>query len=149
MQVYVYPTSSGNVFNLSEAEGGGNYWSDWTSPDEDGDGFVDSPYTFDGGEDNLPWTEMNGWLGKMIGNLAGKVFGMNLQAGIENGLDAKLDTALQALEDINENNDVAAINTLEAFINAVEAQRGNKISDTNADDLIAAAQAIINQLNAG
>jgi hypothetical protein len=43
------------VFNLSEAQGGGNYWSDWTSPDVDPeDGFVDLPYVFSGGQDNLP-----------------------------------------------------------------------------------------------
>lgn len=37
---------------------GGNYWSDHTSPDADGDGFVDVPYEWD----NLPWTVPNGWL---------------------------------------------------------------------------------------
>jgi parallel beta-helix repeat protein len=46
--------SSGNVFNLAKEEGGGNYWSDWTGPDADGDGFVDSPYVFYGGQDNFP-----------------------------------------------------------------------------------------------
>ncbi len=46
---------SGNVFNLP-APMGGNYWSSWTSPDSDNDGFVDSPYVFTGGQDNLPLT---------------------------------------------------------------------------------------------
>jgi len=46
---------SSNPFNLA-APVGGNYWSDWTTPDDDGDGFVDSPYVFYGGQDNLPWT---------------------------------------------------------------------------------------------
>jgi parallel beta-helix repeat protein len=44
---------SGNVFNLA-APTGGNYWSNWTGPDVDGDGFVDFPYVFNGGQDNLP-----------------------------------------------------------------------------------------------
>jgi hypothetical protein len=79
----------------------------------------------------------------MIEELVGTVIGLNLQSGIENSLDAKLDAALNALDDLNENNDVAAINSLNAFINAVEAQRGNKISNEDADMLIAAAQAII------
>jgi len=48
---------------------------------------------------------------------------------------------------VNTNNDVAAINTLEAFIAAVEAQRGNKISEADADDLIASAQEIIELLS--
>ena len=54
-----YPTTTyltgPNIFNLP-APTGGNYWSEWTSPDSDGDGFVDVPYMFDGGADNLPLT---------------------------------------------------------------------------------------------
>jgi hypothetical protein len=46
---------TGNIFNL-ERPIGGNYWSGWTSPDDDGDGFVDYPYIFTGGQDNLPLT---------------------------------------------------------------------------------------------
>ena len=56
-------------------------------------------------------------------------------------------TPLRALEDENENNDIAAINTLGAFINAVEAQRGKKIPEAEADALIAAAQEIIELLS--
>jgi len=80
-------------------------------------------------------------------DLAQDVIALNLQEGISNSLDAKLEAAMQALDDINENNDVAAINTLEAFINAVEAQRGNKISEADADALIASAQEIIELLS--
>ncbi len=58
-----------------------------------------------------------------------------------------LNAAFGALEDENENNDAAAVNTLEAFINAVEAQRGKKIPEAEADALIAAAQEIIEQLS--
>ncbi|MCZ6726233.1 MAG: hypothetical protein O7A98_02625, partial [Acidobacteria bacterium] len=53
-----------------------------------------------------------------------------------------------ALQDMNENNDQAAINRLGAFINAVEAQRGNQISNPDADALTAAAQAIIDLISA-
>ncbi|MEW6573615.1 MAG: NosD domain-containing protein [Bacillota bacterium] len=58
---------TGNVFNL-DRPAGGNYWSNWTGPDTNGDGFVDSPYVFERrnrlyyGQDNLPWTRENGWL---------------------------------------------------------------------------------------
>jgi parallel beta-helix repeat protein len=52
---------SGNIFNLAKPLGG-NYWSDWTTPDNDHDGFVDNPYVFTGGQDNLPWTRQDGWL---------------------------------------------------------------------------------------
>ncbi len=51
---------AGNIFNLP-APAGGNYWSSWTTPDANGDGFVDSPYVFMGGQDNLPWAVPNGW----------------------------------------------------------------------------------------
>ena len=71
----------------------------------------------------------------------------NLQQGISNSLDTKLDAALEALNDVNVNNNQAAINSLQAFINAVEAQRGNKITNEQADTLIAEAQAIISSLS--
>ena len=63
--------------------------------------------------------------------------------GIENSLDAKLDSAVQALADMNDNNDVAAINSLQAFINAVQAQGGEKIPEAEADALISAAEGTI------
>ena len=71
-----------------------------------------------------------------------RVVEMNLQNGIENSLDSKLDAALDALDDVNLNNDGAARNSLQAFINAVEAQRGNKLTDAQADQLIGSAQEI-------
>ena len=80
--------------------------------------------------------------------LIDKVVVMNLQQGIENSLDSKLDAVSKALDDVNENNDIAAINALQAFINALEAQRGNKISEADADALIADAQQIIDLLMA-
>jgi len=53
--IYTYVSPwTGNVFNLDRPIGG-NYWSDWTGPDDDGDGFVDYPYVFTNGQDNLPW----------------------------------------------------------------------------------------------
>ena len=73
---------------------------------------------------------------------------INLHHGIANSLDAKLDAALGALTDLNQNNDGAAINSLNAFINAVQAQAGKKIAQADADDLIASAQAILAPLQA-
>jgi len=80
-------------------------------------------------------------------DLTENIFDLELQRGIENSLLAKLNAALGALEDENENNDIAAINCLGAFINAVEAQRGKKIPEADADDMIASAQGIIAVLN--
>ena len=36
---------------------GGNWWSDWTAPDADHDGFVDAAYVFTGGQDDYPFAD--------------------------------------------------------------------------------------------
>ncbi len=82
----------------------------------------------------------------LLDDLALDIIDLELQ-GLGNSLLAKLDTALQKLADDNDKNDVAAINSLQAFINAVEAQSGKKISQEDADTLIAAAQQIIDILS--
>jgi len=142
---------STSMFNLAKPVGC-NYWSDWTTPDDDRDGFVDEPYVISewvGLQDNLPWTVSNGWLTapQRILALVQDVEALNFQHGILNSLDAKLEAAVQALDDVNQCNNVAAINTLRAFINAVRAQSGNKLAEEEANDLIAQAQAIIDLLN--
>ena len=73
---------------------------------------------------------------------------LNLSVGIENSLDAKLDAAFQALADLRAGNDQAAVNVLQAFINAVTAQSGNQISVEDAAQLVTSAQAIIDLLPA-
>ena len=60
-----------------------------------------------------------------------------------NSYDAKVDTALSALNDSNAANDVSATNRLEAFIHAVEAQRGNHLKEADADLLVRQARKII------
>ena len=72
---------------------------------------------------------------------------MNLQRGIDNSLDAKLSNALASLEAFNAEKRNDTINKLYAFINEVEAQRGNKITNEQADLLIAKALAIIELLS--
>ena len=80
---------------------------------------------------------------ELLEDLAQVVLTANLQAGISNALDSKLASALAALDDSNENNDAAALNSMYAFCNSVEAQRGKKLSDMQADTLIEAANAVI------
>lgn len=82
-----------------------------------------------------------------IQDLVDQVESFNLQQGIDNSLDAKLDRAQDALTDVNQNNDIAAINSLEALINSVEAQRGNALTNEQADELIQMAQEVIDSLS--
>jgi FIMAH domain len=82
--------------------------------------------------------------GEATQQLIGTVDGMNLQPGTANSLDSKLNSALIS---INNGNDNAAINQLNAFINEVNAQTGKAISATQAATLVSDAQAIIASLS--
>ena len=81
-----------------------------------------------------------------IENLNTTVEDMNLQQGIDNSLDAKLQAVQDALVSANADLRNDAINKLEAFINAVEAQRGGKLTDAQANQLVALANNIISAL---
>jgi len=81
--------------------------------------------------------------------LKGDLDDIELPEGIKKGLLSKLGTASKVLGDLNQKNDVAAVNVLQAFINQVEAQRGKKISESDADKLINRAQEIILVLSGG
>jgi hypothetical protein len=85
----------------------------------------------------------------LINSLIDDVVSLNLSNGIDNSLDAKIDAAMKAIEDVNSNNDVAAINAMQAFINSVEAQRDKQISTDDADALIAKAESIIALISGG
>jgi parallel beta-helix repeat protein len=143
-QAYVYG-GSGNKFYLDKPDGG-NYWSDWTSPNNDGDGFVDSPYVFTVGQDNLPWVLQDGWKNPVVLTqvLIGMVKELDLPTGIEKGLIALLRAALDALE---RGNETAAMAQLNAFIRLVEGlQHGNQLTDEQAEVLITTAQRIIDSI---
>lgn len=68
---------------------------------------------------------------------------MNLYHGLENSLTKKLMNVLQSLEQELVDD---AINQLNAFIIQVEEQRGDKLTNEQADYLIAEAQSIVNSL---
>ena len=106
-----------------------------------------------GGNDDAGSTSGSGFIFTLVVNpiaaindLTNIVFEMELSQGMKNALQSKLDLPLRALTDDNLQNDVSAINSLQAFINAVEAQREKKISEADADNLTAAALATIGLL---
>jgi hypothetical protein len=66
----------------------------------------------------------------------------NFTQGIENSLDAKLENAKAALESAKSGYLTSTCALLEGFINEVQAQSDKKISSSQADQLIAAANNI-------
>jgi hypothetical protein len=79
-------------------------------------------------------------------NLIDAVIELSLPTQMSHSILAKLKAAKGTLQDRNANNDAAALNVLQAFINQVQAQRGKMISEADADLLLAAAQEIIQKI---
>jgi hypothetical protein len=71
------------------------------------------------------------------------IIDMELPEGTENSLVSKLENAIEKLKD---GDNKTAAKKLESFINQVEAQRGKKLTDEEADALIEAAQEIIDSI---
>jgi hypothetical protein len=71
----------------------------------------------------------------LIDSLAKKVDSLNLQQGLESSFDAKLSAAKRSLEHVKADRRQDAVHELEAFKNAVEAQRGKELTTFQADDL--------------
>ena len=107
--VSIEGTSAGNIFNLA-APAGGNYWDIWTSPDTDGDGFVDNPLLFSSGQDGLPYTTADGWCSKPTLNLGWQsVYWANIaeyNAGI-----LTVDYTVDSLFDVYSGRIVGSVNT--------------------------------------
>jgi hypothetical protein len=78
-----------------------------------------------------------------IHELISAIEDFNLHHGIEYSLITKLENAIYSLDRGQEN---AAINKLNAFINHVKAQRNKKITYEQADEMIAEAQSIIDNI---
>ena len=78
-----------------------------------------------------------------IQDLISDVEGMNLAKGVENSLTSKLEAAIRSLNRDQKN---VATNQLYAFINEIEAQRDKKITNAQADELIAKAQRVIDNI---
>jgi hypothetical protein len=71
---------------------------------------------------------------------------LNLDNGIDNSIDQKLENAQDSLISLQNGNRSDAINKLEALISSIEAQRGKKISEEEADELINYVERLISDL---
>lgn len=80
---------------------------------------------------------------EQLQSLAEEVLALELHRGIEQALSGPLDAALQSIE----SDRPAVVQQLQAFINQVEALRGIKLTDAEADAMIAAAEAIIDAID--
>ena len=81
-----------------------------------------------------------------IEGLKGDIADLIGPKGIRTALTAKLDAAIASLDKGKDN---VAVNNLNAFINFCNAQRNKKLTNGDADDLIADAQAIIDSIEGG
>jgi hypothetical protein len=84
---------------------------------------------------------------ELLSQLVTDVIALNLQRGISNSFDAKLDAVMAALDDDRNENSPAAINAMYAFVNAVNAQRRSHLTDPQADLLLSSAEAVIDALS--
>ena len=78
-----------------------------------------------------------------IQSLTQIVESFNLQQGITNALDSKLQNIQDAIDASNAGWRQDIINKLQAFINSVEAQRGNKLTSAQAETLVAMARRVL------
>jgi hypothetical protein len=79
---------------------------------------------------------------QQIGDLKTTVESLNIQNGIANSLDAKLQAIEEALAASNAGDKPSACNKLNAFLNEVNAQSGKALTTDQASQLVAAANAV-------
>jgi hypothetical protein len=138
----------GNRIATERYEGGTEYRT------SDGTYIQIYPETDYNGDGNSRWDCAGGWfvwpaeqlLVDAIEIIMEELKSIDMPAGTRNSLEAKLAIALKKLLDDNERNDVAATNSLEAFLNSVDAQEGVHISSEDAVYLRESVTAILQAL---
>jgi beta-propeller repeat-containing protein len=79
---------------------------------------------------------------ELLNNLVSTVQSFNLQQGISNSLDVKLENAVDALNAMHAGDITTACNNISAFINDVQAQSGTALTTDQAAQLVALADQI-------
>lgn len=134
------------ISNPDQADFDSDGLGDVCDPDDDNDGVLDV-------DDSCPLEDATGLDVNLDGcidtieALITETQNFNLKQGISNSLDAKLQNTKDALEAKNAGKRQDAINKLESFINAVEAQRNKAITNEQANLLIAMTNNIIAQIS--
>lgn len=82
-----------------------------------------------------------------LSSLIAEILTLNLQRGISNSFDSKLENALAALDRAKAGDAASAIGMLYAFIQSVSAQSGKSLTADQASELIDSAQAVIDALS--
>jgi hypothetical protein len=138
MDPAIKPSSRGNVPMAYDSESdkivlfGG--FPGWTSPYSN-EWYYDDTWVYDLVYYSSPKESTQ----KLIENIKT----LSLPKGTENSLTSKLQNAIQSLDNGQQN---AAVNKLNAFINEVQAQRNKKLTNEQASTLITEAQRIINAI---
>ncbi|MHC4550398.1 MAG: hypothetical protein ACYTEZ_16640 [Planctomycetota bacterium] len=130
---------------VSDGDEVNEHGTDPNDADTDDDGFSDGDEILGGSDPSDPVGVPEE---QAITRLIALVESYNLQQGISNSLDSKLANANKCLEEAQAGNRMTAVNMLQAFINECEAQRDNKITSAQADELIGLGSAIIGSLQA-
>ena len=86
-QIFNYYFVTRSFFNQA-APVGGNFFSNFNTPGQgcnnaNSDSFCDSPYYFNGGQDNLPWTTQDGWVNQAPTAVAGGPYLVAVNASVD------------------------------------------------------------------
>jgi len=136
------------IVPANEIDNDGDTFAEYQGDCNDGDNtiFPGATETFNGIDDNCNGIVDDGvTIDGAVDDLADQINTIGLPKGIENSLAAPLGNIPDLINDVNTNNDTAACNKLDAFINEVNAKEGPQLTTVEADTL----RSLANDIKAG